>query len=489
MKLVRKLTLALLTGFAVIFAIQAWLSMREFAEAYEADISRDHRVMGRALAAAVAASLRGHGREAAVDIIAEANEREAQTEIRWVHLSAPPRSADSPALAREVVLPAKKGQDVSMIDRSRGKYGMLYTYTPVVVDGAVTGEIELSQSLEGEQRFIRVQLLHEVLVTAAFIVLCGGVSWLVGVRFVGEPVRQLTEQARRIGAGDLSSRITLRQHDELSLLADEMNAMTDKLAEARERLKSETAARLAAVEQVRHAERLSTVGSLASGIAHELGTPLNVVSGRAAMIASGEVASWPEVREMARVIREQSDRMVRILRQLLDFARRRPTERSPTDLVKLARETVALLESLAAKRGVVVEVETSALVLEADVGAGQIQQVLTNLVMNAIQASPAGASVEVRVAARTIASSQGDGLQRPCACVEVRDSGQGIPEDARARIFDPFFTTKPVGEGTGLGLSVAYGIVADHRGWIDVSSEPGSGSVFTVWLPAQDAPT
>lgn len=128
----------------------------------------------------------------------------------------------------------------------------------------------------------------------------------------------------------------------------------------------------------------------------------------------------------------------------------------------------------------------AALFLEAEVGAGQIQQVLTNLVMNAIQASPAGATAEVRLAARTIASIQGDGLERPCACVELRDSGQGIPEDARARIFDPFFTTKPVGEGTGLGLSVAYEIVADHRGWIEVSSEPGRGSVFTVWLPAGD---
>ncbi len=181
------------------------------------------------------------------------------------------------------------------------------------------------------------------------------------------------------------------------------------------------------------------------------------------MIASGEVSSWPEVREMAHVIREP-DRIVRILRQLLDFARRKSPERSPTDLVKLARETAAFLEPLAAKRGVAVAVESGALVLEAEVGVGQIQQVLTNLVMNAIQASPAGGTVEVGLTARTIASNKGEDLERPCACVEVRDSGEGIPEDARARIFDPFFTTKPVGEGTGLGLSVAYGIVADHRG-------------------------
>lgn len=487
MRLVRKLTFALLAGFAVIFAIQAWLSMREFAEAYEADISRDHRVMGRALAAAVAASLRDHGPDAAVSIIAEADAHELQTEIRWVRLDAPPGSANAPALPREQVVPAELGHDVSLVDHSRGEHGMVYTYTPVLVDGQVAGEVELSQSLEGEQRFIHVRFLHEVVVTAALVLVCGGVAWILGVRLVGEPMRKLSEQARRIGAGDLSSRISLRQHDELSLLADEMNAMTDNLAEARVQLESETTARLAAIEQVRHADRLATVGQLASGIAHELGTPLNVISGHAAMIASGEVLSEPEIRDTACVIHEQTGRMAGILRQLLDFARRKSTERSAADLVKLARETVAFLEPLAAKRGVLVDFVDRELVVPAQVGTGQIEQVLTNLVMNAIQASPQGATVQVGVMTRRLAPREGDGSERRWVCVEVRDRGQGIPEDARARIFDPFFTTKPIGEGTGLGLSVAYGIVADHGGWIDVASEAGRGSIFTVWLPQGDA--
>ena len=487
MRLVRKLTFALLAGFAVIFAIQAWLSMREFAEAYEADISRDHRVMGRALAAAVAASLRDHGPDAAVSIVAEADAHELQTEIRWVRLDAPPGSANAPALPREQVVPAELGHDVSLVDHSRGEHGMVYTYTPVLVDGQVAGEVELSQSLEGEQRFIHVRFLHEVVVTAALVLVCGGVAWILGVRLVGEPMRKLSEQARRIGAGDLSSRISLRQHDELSLLADEMNAMTDNLAEARVQLESETTARLAAIEQVRHADRLATVGQLASGIAHELGTPLNVISGHAAMIASGEVLSEPEIRDTACVIHEQTGRMAGILRQLLDFARRKSTERSAADLVKLARETVAFLEPLAAKRGVLVDFVDRELVVPAQVGTGQIEQVLTNLVMNAIQASPQGATVQVGVMTRRLAPREGDGSERRWVCVEVRDRGQGIPEDARARIFDPFFTTKPIGEGTGLGLSVAYGIVADHGGWIDVASEAGRGSIFTVWLPQGDA--
>ena len=150
-------------------------------------------------------------------------------------------------------------------------------------------------------------------------------------------------------------------------------------------------------------------------------------------------------------------------------------------------ETVAFLEPLAVKRGVALHFVEGALAVPAEVGTSQIEQVLTNLVMNAIQASPRGARVDVAVSRRKLAPREPRGPEERCACIEVRDRGAGIPQEVRARIFDPFFTTKPVGEGTGLGLSVAYGIVADHGGWIDVSSEAGRGSVFTVWLPQAEA--
>ena len=141
--------------------------------------------------------------------------------------------------------------------------------------------------------------------------------------------------------------------------------------------------RAAAVEQLQHADRLTTVGRLASGIAHELGTPLNIVSGRAEMIASGELASGPEIRATARIIQDQARRMVRIVRQLLDFARRKSTERSAADLVALARDTISLLAPLADKRHIAVALLDDEVPRMAQVDAAQIQQVLTNLLDNA----------------------------------------------------------------------------------------------------------
>src|SRR4051812_15420719 len=150
--------------------------------------------------------------------------------------------------------------------------------------------------------------------------------------------------------------------------------MCDALAAANEATSRETAARLAAVEQLRHADRLTTVGKLASGIAHELGTPLNIVAGRGYMIASGE-ATGDEVADNARIIMEQTERMTRIIRQLLDFARPRPVEKARADVRALAAQTVALLRPMADKQRVSLSLVGPDEPAVAVVDAGQMQQV------------------------------------------------------------------------------------------------------------------
>jgi signal transduction histidine kinase len=240
------------------------------------------------------------------------------------------------------------------------------------------------------------------------------------------------------------------------------------------------------IEQLRHADRLSTVGKLASGIAHELGTPLTVVSGRARLIADG--LSGEETRESALTIADQAQRMTRIIRQLLDFARRRSAAKSPEDLRAVARQTVSLLSPLADKRGARITLDEPDTPLMAEVDVGQLQQALTNLVVNAIQAMPRGGAVRCAVG-RAPARPPADhgGAEGEYLSVAVTDEGEGMSEETMAHIFEPFFTTKPVGEGTGLGLSVTYGIVKDHGGWIELESSPGAGTRFTIRLPEHGA--
>jgi len=235
-------------------------------------------------------------------------------------------------------------------------------------------------------------------------------------------------------------------------------------------------------QQLRHADRLNTVGKLASGVAHELGTPLAVIDGHAKRIVRRTPP--PDTAHDARVIVEQAARMAAIIRQLLDFARKRGAVRAPADVGALSRDTLRLLEPLAAKRGVVLRVDDAGGETRISVDAAQIQQVLTNLVMNGLQAMPGGGELRVAIehARRTPPPWIGGG-EAEYLLVRVVDHGAGIAPEHLPHVFEPFFTTKDVGEGTGLGLSVAHGIVAEHDGWIEATSELGAGATFTVYLP------
>ncbi len=480
MRLARKLTIVLALGVAVVLAVFGLLGVQREVVLYENDMRRDQHLMGRALSAAVAEVWRLDGQKRALELIQDANVREGEVRIRWVWL-------DSPAAAH-VRESLASGEEVVVVDRNPKPDGEIPTFVPVPkIGGPRPGALALTESLRQEGRYVHASMVHTAITTVATAAVCTLIAMGIGLLFVGRPMRSLVEKARRVGAGDLTGPLALRQRDEIGELAGEMNSMCDRLAATQARLSTESQARIATLEQLRHADRLTTVGTLASGIAHELGTPLNVVAGRARMISSGEVQG-AEATDSARIIGEQAARMTKIIRQLLDFARRSGPQKAKTDLKAIAAQTVALVEALAEKRAVRIHVTGDA-PLVADVDAGQIQQALTNLVMNGIQAMTEGGELAVELA-RMRAQPPPDlgGGEGSYATIAVVDRGAGMSEGVAARIFEPFFTTKEVGEGTGLGLSVTYGIVREHGGWIGVESEIGKGSRFTMYLPSPGAP-
>jgi signal transduction histidine kinase len=284
-----------------------------------------------------------------------------------------------------------------------------------------------------------------------------------------------------MGQGEFAEPVRLAQRDEFTEIAEEMNATSDRLVEATQRVAHETATRIAALEQLRHADRLATVGKLASGVAHELGTPLNVVIARAEMIASGEATS-AEALQYGQIIVDSGQKMIRIIRQLLEFARRRGPRAEEHDVAHLIRHTLDLLAPLADPAHVTLALDASYDPILARVDAAQIEQALTNLVVNAIHASAAGGRVTVTVRREHVRAPAIDGgRDGDWIAVRVRDRGSGITPENLQRVFEPFFTTKDVGKGTGLGLSVAHGIARDHGGFIDARSD--LGSTFSLFLP------
>jgi signal transduction histidine kinase len=217
-------------------------------------------------------------------------------------------------------------------------------------------------------------------------------------------------------------------------------------------------------------------------VAHELGTPLSVVAGRARLV----IEDGREAPAHAHIIIDQAERMTKIIRQLLDYARRKPPQKEAQDLTAVVRDVLSLLDPLASKRRVALRF--AAEVTEAPVVADstQVQQALANLVVNAIQASAEGGAIDVALRAtraRRTGAAGGDEIEREGFEVSVRDHGPGMSADVLARVFEPFFTTKPVGESTGLGLSVANDILDEHGGWMQAESEPGRGSRFSMFLP------
>jgi two-component system NtrC family sensor kinase len=486
MRLVFKLTWALVAGMCVVFAGYAYFTVVRLPSLFEEDLRRDLHTIGRALEIGVATLWESAGEQQALNFLALANEREDKTQIAWLPLE---ERADSSArgIPSELATPLIEGREVFLVDRSEPGPGWSYSYRPVPALGRIVGAIVLSESLAEEAGYIRSRVWRTLGAGALMIVVSGVLASLLGTHLVGRPVQALIDKARRVGAGDFSGPLDPRQRDELGQLAAEINLMTSQLAETNRRLTSETDAKLRALEQLRHAERLTTIGTLAAGIAHELGTPLNVVSGRARLIQES-APSGGEVRHQAEIIVEQVKKMTAIIRQLLDFARRRTPQKASLAFGPLVAQTLDLLRPLARKRGVSLAAASREGEARVRADANQIQQALTNLVMNAVQASPSGATVTVESDLAEASPPDSPGTPpRSYFRVSVQDQGAGIEAEALPRIFEPFFTTKDVGDGTGLGLSVTYGIVSEHGGWIAVESTPGAGTRFSVHLPTEES--
>jgi signal transduction histidine kinase len=317
--------------------------------------------------------------------------------------------------------------------------------------------------------------------------LSGLIVFILSAWLVGRPIAKLSNLARRVAEGDFTPRSDVDQPDEIGELANELNAMTDRLAESHQNVRSERRARTEALEKLRHADRLSTVGRLASGMAHELGTPLNIVSGRAMMIASDDTLPQEAV-ENAQSIVDQSQRMTDIIRDVLDFARRKEPERVDVRIGDVLEHAVSLMEPICEDRKVDVVVLGRGNIT-ARIDPGKVLQVLTNLMMNAVHAMPEGGTITLRVDREHVEdpkdrhAAKGDFVK-----ISVEDEGVGIAPERLGEIFDAFFTTKKEGEGTGLGLSVCHGIMREHGGWIEVQSEVGRGSRFTIFLPERGEP-
>jgi signal transduction histidine kinase len=337
--------------------------------------------------------------------------------------------------------------------------------------GQLIGAIVVSRAIDDLNADLERTRWRLIAVVVAFVAVTMISGLLLGTAYVTRPLATMLDGVAHVRDGDFKSRVALIRHDEIGALVDEFNTMVAALGEARQQIDHANEARLRVERGLQGIDKMITIGQLSAGLAHEIGSPLQVLSGRGAALLAR--SSDPETRRQAEILVEQTGRITRIVEQLLSFGRRRPAVIARCDLAVPVVTVLELLDGEARRRGVALETQFDSADHVIDADEDQMQQIVLNLVKNSLAATPPGGRITVRVEA-----SAGDA---PAVRLVVRDTGPGIPPEMAANLFEPFFTTRAQEGGTGLGLAVVRAIVVEHGGTITARSD--HGAEFVVSLP------
>jgi two-component system NtrC family sensor kinase len=280
---------------------------------------------------------------------------------------------------------------------------------------------------------------------------------------LAQPVHELADVITRYADGDRSIRYQDKRKDEIGIAGKAFNYLTASLQKAEnERDKAE--------KQARQSERLASVGQLAAGIGHEINNPLMNIMSLAALV-EGSVKDDEQAKSDLQLLQKEGQRCARIVQGILSFARENKPDFREFNMADLVDDTLNLLQHRIESADIIVVTDQEHdLFMVGDMN--QLQQVLVNIILNAVQASHAGGTIHIK--------SYKD---IDYVAVEIIDTGAGIRPDAITKVFDPFFTTKKEGEGTGLGLSVSYGIVKHHGGTIHIENNQEAGLRVVILLP------
>lgn len=392
----------------------------------------------------------------------------------------------------------RRGRVISrLVEDGAGRYWEILA--PITVEGVVEGAVAAKFSSQRVDQLTARLAVWGFAMTAVSVAVMGLLMSLAVRLVVDRPVSRFMSAIRRIRDGDAGVTVDLAGHDEFGALArhfNEMMAVVNRFsAELQVRVKQATAELDRRYDEVQHlnallfevqrklttAERLALSGRLMAEVAHEVGTPLHSVAGHLELLRRDlpPALKTDDLLRRLDVIEAQVARVIEIISRLLDVTRRPADDSRPVDVNALVREMAELVRPGLATADLSLAVTPAAVLPPVEGHPDQLQQVVLNLLTNAIDATPAGGHIEIATRALP---DQGE------VEVSVADTGVGIPAADRPHIFDPFFSTKPARRGTGLGLFITAQIVRDHKGRIEVDSAPGQGSTFRVLLPAGGSP-
>ncbi len=488
MKLFLKIYIYLLLGIVSLLIIDGNLNYEAELAQFDLDMADKAKQIGWVVSGMISQTWNESGPEKAIQLVEDANRANRLMTIRWVWLDELQNLPGNLIPDLNNLKTIEPLQQVSFITLDEHRKKQRYTVMGVAIPGNRSGAIQLTQSLQLRAEFIQRLLIRSLFITTLLTLISGIIIYFfIHIKIRG-PLEQLSRKAIEIGKGNLMPDLEIKGEDELVGLARIMNDMCTRLLIAKEKIRFEHLARLKTLEQLRHTEKLSTVGQIAAGIAHEVGTPLNVVDGRAKMIIF-EPLEHDEIVNCARIIKNQAERITGIIRQLLDYSRKKKSQPKTLESVEnIVKQVFHLLSPIAGKQGISLGLSIASQArMECRMDVQQIQQVFMNVIMNSIQATPEGKTVQVDISNTRLKSMiHTDDQMGKFIQIDVSDEGEGIPDDMLQEIFTPFFTTKQIGLGTGLGLSIARELLDEHGGWIEVDNRRPRGARFSIFLRLEE---
>jgi hypothetical protein len=341
-------------------------------------------------------------------------------------------------------------------------------------EAEVLGVLDVCLSMEGTEKSIEYNRLLLLTFTWVGVVLTWVLASALLKRFVSRPVAALVRTMESVEAGSLDGRVDIRSGDELGRLGNSFNEMIRKLSEAQSELERFHHRQLA------RADRLASLGEMAAGIAHEIKNPLAGIYG-AAQVLSDEFPEGDPKREVVGEMMVLVKRLDNTIKDLLNFAKYTEPQFVKANLNEVIDKVLFLVQQTREGKKARVHREFDPAMPDTEMDPEQIKQVFLNLALNAIQARPEGCELRIRTYSEVPADLQDTPFRSGCVVATVADNGPGIPPDRLGKIFQPFYTTKD--GGTGLGLPMTRKILDLHDGRITAASEPGRGTVFTVYLP------
>ena len=355
----------------------------------------------------------------------------------------------------------------------------------------ILGVLDTNLSLAKADVQLAESTRRMVIYTACALLLIAVLTWFVVWRVVGKPVKALQRGTEHLAAGDLGYQIEVHSKDEIGKLATSFNGMSEELEKEHsqnvlwtqtleQRVEQKTRELKRAHEHALHTEKMASIGKMAAVLAHEINNPLSGILTYAKLLRKwvghddAGMSRRGEIYESLDLIASESRRCGDLVKNLLTFSRTTPMNLQPTNLNQVIDRSLRLVQHQFDLAGIQVQQQLDPDLPPVHCDGAQIEQVLLALIMNAIDAMPQGGNLWL-----TTSCNDNDSTLR----VVVRDDGAGIPAEILPRIFEPFLTTKETGRGVGLGLAISQNILERHHGSIEVQSEVGRGTTFTVTLP------